>query len=207
MASLRDTAPGTTPIVLNAVVGPRGDAYAPEDLQTADEAQAYHGRQLSWLAGTEVDMVTAMTFTQSDEAVGFVRAATALGLPSVVSFTVETDGALPTGQPLGEAVAHVDLLTDGAAAYFMVNCAHPDHLPAGLAHEGWAQRVKGLRCNASRMSHAELDAAEVLDPGDPDELAASYADLVAVMPWLTVLGGCCGTDLRHVTAIARSVTA
>ncbi len=151
-------------------------------------------------------MVTALTFTQADEATGVVRAAESLGLPVVVSFTVETDGRLPTGQPLGGAITAVDQATDASAAYFMVNCAHPDHFEHLLGDTDWARRIRGIRCNASRLSNAELDECEVLDDGDPSELAASYRRLKETLPWLNVFGGCCGSDLRHVTEIARSLT-
>jgi homocysteine S-methyltransferase len=151
-------------------------------------------------------MVTALTFTQSDEAIGVVRAAAAAKLPVVVSFTVETDGSLPTGEPLGHAIEAVDAATDGAAAYFMVNCAHPDHFSHVIGDADWTRRIHGVRCNASRQSHAELDEAEVLDDGDVRELANGYRGLVDSMPWLNVFGGCCGSDLRHVTEIARTIT-
>ncbi len=150
-------------------------------------------------------MVTAMTFTQSDEAIGVVRAAGSVGLPIVVSFTVETDGSLPTGESLGHAIDTVDAATNGSASYFMVNCAHPDHFADVIVDDAWAHRIRGVRCNASRMSHAELDEAEVLDDGDVHELAAGYRSLVDAMPWLNVFGGCCGSDLRHVTEIARTL--
>ena len=195
------------PIVINGLIGPRGDAYAPEHEIAAAEAESYHSEQLGWLAETDVDMVTALTFTQTDEAIGAVRAAQAVGLPIVVSFTVETDGHLPDGQPLGEAITAVDDATGAAAAYFMVNCAHPDHFGDDLVDTAWARRIRGLRCNASRMSHEELDECEVLDDGDPAELAASYGDIKARLPWLNVFGGCCGSDLRHVTEIAHTVNA
>ena len=195
------------PIVLNGLIGPCGDAYAPEKDLAADEAEAYHSTQLGWLAHTDVDMVTAMTFTQSDEAIGAVRAATAVGLPIVVSFTVETDGSLPTGESLGHAIDSVDAATNGAAAYFMVNCAHPDHFAHVLGNSEWTRRIHGVRCNASRKSHAELDEAETLDDGDVQELAAQYGELARAMPWLNVFGACCGCDLRHVTEIARAITA
>jgi homocysteine S-methyltransferase len=193
------------PIVLNAPIGPQGDAYAPEAEVAAEQAEEYHSKQLGWLAATDVDMVSALTFTQSDEAIGAVRAAKNAGLPVVVSFTVETDARLPTGQPLGEAISAVDEATDSSAAYFMVNCAHPDHFFHVLDGSDWTRRIRGLRCNASRLSHAELDECEVLDPGDAEELAGQYRSLFESMPWLNVFGGCCGSDLRHVTKIAAAV--
>lgn len=206
IATLRDEFAGNEgPIVLNGVIGPRGDAYAPETAISAAEAEDYHSQQIGWLAGSDVEMVSAITFTQAQEAIGIVNAASKAGLPIVVSFTVETDGTLPSGQPLGEAIAEVDAATRQAAAYFMINCAHPDHFRDALADADWLRRIKGLRCNASRCSHAELDAAEELDAGDPVELASLYRPLVARMPWVNVLGGCCGSDLRHVTAIAAAM--
>ena len=206
IARLRDEySSNAGPIVLNAIVGPRGDAYAPEESLAVQEAESYHAQQLGWLAETEVDMVSALTFTQADEATGIVRAANALGLPIVVSFTVETDGRLPTGQSLASAIEQVDRETQNGAAYFMVNCAHPDHFAHVLGDEPWARRILGIRCNASRLSHAELDACETLDDGDPVELGQQYADIRAKMPWLNIFGGCCGSDLRHVSHIARAV--
>lgn len=206
IADLRDEfANNQSPIVLNGVIGPRGDAYAPETAITAAEAEDYHAQQIRWLAATEAEMVTAMTFTQSAEAIGIVNAACKAGLPIVVSFTVETNGTLPTGQPLVEAIAEVDAASGQAAAYFMINCAHPDHFGDALADGEWLRRIKGLRCNASRCSHAELDAAEELDAGDPQELGQLHRSLIRKMPWVNVLGGCCGSDLRHVTAIATAV--
>lgn len=195
------------PIVLNAVIGPCGDAYAPDTHMSVEDAQEYHATQLSWLAETEVDMVSALTFTQAPEAAGLVNAARLYDLPAVVSFTVETDGALPTGQPLADAIAEVDERTDAYAAYFMVNCAHPDHFFGRLEEASWARRIRGLRCNASRLSHAELDSCETLDDGDPVELASQCASIRRRMPWLNVFGGCCGSDLRHVTQILRALAA
>jgi homocysteine S-methyltransferase len=207
IAGLRDEfATNSKPIVLNGVIGPRGDAYAPEATVAAHESEEYHARQINWLAETEVDMVTGLTFTQSDEAIGLVRAAKSAGLPAVISFTVETDGALPTGQSLDEAIQAVDDATGSAAAYFMVNCAHPDHFFHVLGDADWARRIHGLRCNASRLSHAELDECEELDDGDPVELAEQYKSLTKTMPWLNVFGGCCGADLRHVAQITHALT-
>ena len=207
MTGLRDEfSDNHKPIVLNAAIGPQGDAYAPEAEVAVAQAEEYHAKQLGWLAATDVDMITAMTFTQSDEAIGVVRGAGKVGLPVVVSFTVETDGNLPTGQPLGEAIRAVDDATGTAAAYFMVNCAHPDHFFHVFDDSDWTRRIRGVRCNASRLSHAELDECEELDDGDPEELAAQYKSLVKSMPWLNVFGACCGSDLRHVTQIAAAVS-
>jgi S-methylmethionine-dependent homocysteine/selenocysteine methylase len=147
-------------------------------------------------------MATAVTMTYVEEAQGIVAAAQHAGLPVAISFTVETDGRLPSGQALREAIEQVDAATDAAAAYFMVNCAHPTHFERVLAEDGaWRERIAGIRANASRMSHAELDEAEQLDDGDPAELAAEYRALRERLPRLAVVGGCCGTDHRHVGAI------
>jgi S-methylmethionine-dependent homocysteine/selenocysteine methylase len=194
-----------TPIVVNGVVGPRGDGYDPAELMSASEAEAYHSRQIATFADTAADMVTAITMTHAEEAIGIVRAAATAGMPVAISFTVETDGCLPSGQPLPEAIDQVDAETDRAAAYFMVNCAHPTHFAHVLEDEGsWRDRIGGLRANASAKSHAELDEAEELDEGDPVELGAQHRALRARLPSVAVLGGCCGTDCRHVEAIGRA---
>ena len=206
-AELRAVAPGTT-VVLSGCVGPRGDGYSPDRLMDGDEAAAYHTEQVAALSEGGAEMVTAITMTHVGEAVGVVRAAEAAGLPVAISFTVETDGRLPTGQPLGEAIEAVDAATGAMPAYYMINCAHPTHFAHELAAAGgWTERVRGLRANASCRSHAELDAATDLDAGDPAQLGRQYAELRRLLPQLTVLGGCCGTDLRHVEAIARACTA
>jgi S-methylmethionine-dependent homocysteine/selenocysteine methylase len=195
------------PIVLNAVVGPRGDAYRPEVTIAMDAAEEYFSEQLGWLAATDADMITALTFNQAGEAAGVARAARTVGMPIVISFTVETDGALPTGQSLADAIAQVDEATGAYPAYYMINCAHPDHFAGVLQDAPWARRVRGIRANASRKSHAELDASTALDAGNPQELAAQYRQLAQRIPWLNVFGGCCGTDMRHVVEIARGLPA
>ena len=190
-------------VVLSGNVGPRGDGYAPGELMTADEAADYHAEQIATFAETDLEMVTVLTLNYVEEAIGVVRAAEANGLPSAVSFTVETDGRLPSGQPLGEAIDQVDSETGGAPAYFMVNCAHPTHFEGEIGGGAWCERIRGIRANASKMSHAELDESEDLDSGDPHELADGYERLRAKLPNLTVLGGCCGTDHRHVAAVTE----
>ncbi len=195
-------------VVVSGVLGPRGDGYQPAFLMSAAEAESYHAAQVESFAATDADLVHAMTITYADEAVGVVRAARAANMPVVISFTVETDGDLPDGSTLEEAISRVDEVTGGWVAYFGVNCAHPTHF-AHLLERGqaWAGRLRSIRANASRMSHAELDEAEELDAGDPVELAAEYAALRDRLPSLTVLGGCCGTDVRHVEAIADACLA
>jgi len=202
----RAARPAEGPAVLvEALVGPRGEGYAPGAMMSADEAEAYHSVQLRALADTAVDQVAAMTITDALEAVGIVRAARSVGLPITIGFTLETDGRLPSGQALGEAVEQVDRNTDGAASPFMINCVHPAHFADALAAGGdWRARIGGLRANASMLSHAELDAAEELDDGDPADLAARYVAARELLPNLTLIGGCCGTDIRHVTAICEA---
>ncbi len=191
------------PIVINGVVGPAGDAYIADTDMSVGRAADIHLPQISRLAESGADMVSAITLTNSAEATGIVRAARRVGIPVVISFTLETDGYLPTGQSLGEAIAEVDAATDGYALYFMINCAHPDHFAETVnGSKDWLQRIGGVRANASRMSHAELDESEVLDDGDPAEFGQLHKALVAQLPNLKVLGGCCGTDHRHVAFVA-----
>jgi S-methylmethionine-dependent homocysteine/selenocysteine methylase len=196
---------GGPAVLTEALVGPRGDGYAAGAMMSADEAEAYHSVQLRALADTDVDQVAAMTITDAEEAVGIVRAARSAGLEITIGFTLETDGRLPSGLALGEAIEQVDRDTDGAASQFMINCAHPVHFAGVLAAGGdWRGRIGGLRANASMLSHAELDAAEELDDGDPADLAARYVAVRSLLPNLTLIGGCCGTDIRHVTAICEA---
>jgi S-methylmethionine-dependent homocysteine/selenocysteine methylase len=191
-----------TPMVVSGCVGPRGDGYDPGQVMSAEEAQAYHAGQISVFADAGADMVTAITMTNANEAVGVSRAARGADMPVAIAFTVETDGRLPTGQPLREAIADVDAATGTGPAYYMINCAHPTHFQSTLADGGaWVQRLRGIRANASKRSHAELNEAPDLDAGDPQELGGQYGDLVRRFPQINVLGGCCGTDHRHVHAM------
>jgi homocysteine S-methyltransferase len=192
-------------IVISGCIGPRGDGYRADDRMTAGEAEDYHAAQIASFAATEADLVSALTLTYVDEAVGVVRAATAAGLPAVVSFTVETDGLLPSGMTLQEAIERVDAETESATAYFMINCAHPTHFEHVLEDGApWVARIGGLRANASAKSHAELDESETLDEGDPVDLGRRYGALRSRLPAASVVGGCCGTDHRHVAEICAA---
>jgi S-methylmethionine-dependent homocysteine/selenocysteine methylase len=205
VAELARQRPALTSVV-NGVIGPRGDGYVVGATMSASEAASYHGLQARAFAEAGAAMISAITMTYTAEAIGITRAATAVGLPVVVSFTVETDGRLPSGQSIGEAIAEVDDATHGAPAYFMLNCAHPTHFLSSLEGSApWLARVQGVRANASRLSHAELDEATELDRGDIDELAGLYARLSSTLD-LCVVGGCCGTDHHHVAAIAAALT-
>jgi homocysteine S-methyltransferase len=204
LRELRDRDAGS-PVVVSGCIGPRGDAYTDLGTGDLDEAERYHRPQVEVLAGSGVDQVTALTITNTAEAIGVARAARAVGVPVAISFTVELDGRLPTGVSVRDAIAEVDAATDAAPAYYMINCAHPDHFGDALAaDDATLTRVRGVRANASRMSHAELDESEVLDDGDPDELGRQLADLHARLPHVSVLGGCCGTDHRHIAAVASA---
>ena len=194
------------PMVISGNIGPRGDGYIAGEKMRPAEAAEYHRAQIAVFATTSADLVSAVTITYAEEAVGIVREARDHGMPVVISFTTETDGRLPSGQPLGEAIEQVDAETDEAAAYFMVNCAHPDHFRHVLDGEaGWTRRIRGVRANASRCSHAELDEATELDAGDPAEFGLLYRQMRSLFPQLSVLGGCCGTDHRHVSEIRAAV--
>lgn len=191
------------PMVISGCVGPRGDGYDPGRLMSADEAGRYHAEQIGIMADAGADIITAITMTNTPEAIGVVNAARDAEMPVAISFTLETDGRLPTGQTLGAAIDAVDEATTAAPVYYMINCAHPTHFAYMLSERGgWLSRLRGLRANASRRSHAELDAAPELDAGDPAELGGQYRDLVRQHGQITVLGGCCGTDHRHIGEIA-----
>jgi homocysteine S-methyltransferase len=192
------------PIVLSGTIGPRGDGYKAGHMN-AREAEDYHSVQIGSFADSDADMVAAVTLNNIDEAIGVARAAAAHGMPNAISFTVETDGKLVTGRTMQDAIETTDAATGGSPAYYMINCAHPTHFAQALdPGADWTKRIHGLRANASRMSHAELDESETLDAGDPVDLGQRYRDLMQRMPQVRIVGGCCGTDHRHVAAICEA---
>lgn len=205
VSCVRDAAGGSRNVVVSGCIGPRGDGYVPGSMMTADQAAEYHQAQVRDLADAGAALVTSFTFSYANEGAGVAAAAAQVAIPAVVGFTVESDGRLPSGETLTEAVEKVDAATDRYPWWFMVNCAHPDHIKPSLADGPWLERIGAVRANASRLSHAELDEATELDEGDPVELAAGFATLREALPALRVAGGCCGTDIRHVTAIADTL--
>ncbi|MEL6364857.1 MAG: homocysteine S-methyltransferase family protein [Pseudomonadota bacterium] len=206
LKEIRDDAARPEDVVVSGQIGPRGDGYVVSSRMSADEAQSYHKDQLSSFRTAGADVACAMTLGYPEEAIGIARAARDVSLPVAIGFTTETDGTLPCGDALASAVAAVDAATEAYPAYFILNCAHPDHFRGVLDPEApWIDRVRGLRANASRMSHEELDEAEDLDAGDPVEFGALHAKIATDLPHITIFGGCCGTDHRHVAHAAKSV--
>jgi S-methylmethionine-dependent homocysteine/selenocysteine methylase len=194
--------------VITGVVGPRGDGYRPSARMTVAEARNYHATQIRTFAETEADMVGAFTLNYPQEAIGIAMAAAEADMPVSLSFTLETDGRLPSGDELRDAIAAVDEATGGYPAYYLINCAHPRHFERVLAKGGaWLDRIRGIRANASTRSHAELDEATELDIGDPVSLGQDYRTMRSTLRHLCVMGGCCGTDHRHVRAICEAVLA
>jgi homocysteine S-methyltransferase len=192
-------------VIVGANIGPRGDGYVVTDAMSAAEATRYHRPQMRSLAAGCCELVSALTITYAEEAMGIAQAGADFGLPVVISFTLETDGKLPSGETLGDAIERVDAAVPGAVAYYMVNCVHPIHFEKAIESGApWLSRLRGLRANASTRSHAELDASTELDRGDPDDLATRYAGILARLPEMNVLGGCCGTDREHMAAITSA---
>jgi S-methylmethionine-dependent homocysteine/selenocysteine methylase len=191
-------------IVVSGNIGPGGDGYVVSELMSVEEAAEHHSLQAQTFADSGADMITAITMTYPEEATGVVTAAQAVGLPVVIGFTTETDGCLPNGQTLRSAIEQVDAATDNGPAYYMVNCAHTDHFSHALEEgHAWVRRIRGVRANASRLSHAELDECEALDDGDPKEFGLLNQALKERFPDLAVFGGCCGTDHRHIEETTR----
>ena len=190
-------------MVISGNIGPRGDGYVTKKFMTSNEAEDYHRNQIATFKETAADMVAAFTIPYIAEGIGIALAAKSEEMPVVISFTVETDGGLPSGELLSDAVKQVESATDNYPAYYMINCAHPSHFADVLSVEPWTDRIRAVKANASTMSHAELDESTVLDDGDPQDLASRYLDLTRSLENLNVLGGCCGTDHRHIAELCK----
>lgn len=204
MQQLRESYVDVHAVLISGAIGPRADAYADMPAVDPDDARTYHEAQVDAFAEGGVDLVTAFTLSDPGEAIGIARAAYFHGLPAVIGFTVETDGCLRGGMALREAIERVDDETD--TVHFMVNCAHPQHVLRALDDGSWLERIAAVRYNASTKSHAELDASPTLDAGDIDELRSGHERVRALLPALSVIGGCCGTDSRHVAALWKERT-
>lgn len=197
----------TENIVLSGCIGPKGDAYKTNHGLTAQGAESYHSEQIETFKAAGADIVTALTLSTTDEAIGIARASAKAGLPSVIAFTIEKDRKLRSGETLKQAIQTVDAATSNAPAYYMINCAHPVDFGPSLTGEPWADRIRGLRANASSLDHGTLCKLGHLDEGNPDELAGQYVDIRSAHPKMNVFGGCCGTDHVHVETIGRALLA
>lgn len=192
--------------IISGCIGPRGDGYETGQMMTANEALVYHRKQVQTLTLADADLISAYTLTYKEEGLGIVLAAKEVNIPVVISFTLETDGRLPSGESLKEVIEQIDSATDNYPEHFMINCAHPEHFKDILSEDGaWKERIKGIRANASKKSHAELDESVELDIGDMDGLATEYLQLKDLLPNLLCYAGCCGTDHRHIGKICETV--
>lgn len=204
LADLRSKYELALPIVISGALGPKGDGYQQATI-TADEAEDYHSHQVGCFAESQADLIAGYTLTSIHEAIGITRAAVTHSIPCAISFTVEADGLLADGTSLGEAISAVDDSTNAAPIYYLINCAHPAHFATAFEPDAaWTFRLRGLKANASSKTHDEIDGSNVLDAGDPKDLAARYRDLRQAMPSINILGGCCGTDCDHIAAICEA---
>jgi len=195
-------------IRISGIVGPRGDAYALNRTITAQEAEDYHAPQLETLKQLDVDMAWAATFNNVAEAVGVSRAASKIGVPVCLSFTLSGNHRLQSGPTLREAVETVDAEAgEHRPTCFGINCSHPLEFIPALEPGDWVLRVRSIRPNATAMDKLSLCKLGHLEDGDPVDLGRRLADLAARYPHIDMWGGCCGTWDRHLGEIARSVSA
>ena len=191
-------------IAISVCIGPRGDGYSPTNKMSVEMAEEYHSAQIKSIVDTNADFISALTMNYNEEAIGIVKAAKKNNIPVVISYTLETDGTLPSGETLEAAIITLDKKTDNYVSYFMINCAHPNHFASILdPNSKWTNRIKGLRANASNKSHSELNESETLDIGDKEQLAREYQNLKLLLPNLSIIGGCCGTDHTHLKEICE----
>lgn len=193
---------------ITACIGPRGDAYGTGGDISASEAEDYHAVQLGNLEGTAADMAVAATFNNIPESIGVIRAANRMGIPIGVSLTLTPEGRLRSGPTLREAVETIDEVTGGAAEWFGTNCAHPLEFEPALDDAGpWLDRLRYVRPNAAKMDKLALCELGHLEDGDPVELGEQMGEVARRFPRADILGGCCGTDERHLSEIASNVNA
>lgn len=190
--------------LISGNIGPRGDGYAITSRMQPQESKDYHFDQIKTFAEAGADMVSAFTINYADEAIGIVQAAKSVDIPVVISFTLETDGRLPDGETLQDAIEKTDAQTGNYVYYYMINCAHPQHFIETLRNDSnWKKRIWGIRANASTKSHKELDESETIDTGDKCKLAEGYGEIFTLLPNLCIIGGCCGTNHTHLEEIGH----
>lgn len=195
-----------TPVFISGQIGPKGDGYIATDMMNFEEAKTYHSNQIKTFKNEGVDTITAQTLTYLNEALGIVLQAQECQIPVIISFTVELNGKLPSGDSLNDVITEIDSITNNYPMYYMINCAHPSHFIHQLeTDDNWRLRIKGVRSNASCKSHAELNDSVELDAGNKEELSDWHLKLKSLLPNLTVYGGCCGTDVSHVESICNKI--
>ena len=183
----------------------RGDAYRPEEALGIDEAEVFHSEQVDAFARTGVDFIMASTLPARTEAIGIAKAMARSGLPYVPSFIVRPDATLLDGTPLDDVIVEIDDTVDPAPVFYMMNCIHPDvylSVYPMLDGEHVKRRMLGLQANTSLMRPEELDKLDRLDTADAGDFAVSIIN-VHDRCGAKILGGCCGTDERHIRSIAE----
>ena len=194
-------------VYIAGVIGPRFDGYDPSGAPDAATAEAYHLPQAQVLAASGVDLLSARTFASLEELLGVARAFAATGLPYVLAPVVDAHGNLRDGTPLTEAVARIDAEVSCPPLHFFIGCVHPAHVVAAAEGRAWpaSQRVLGLHGNASSLPPEELDRLDHLDAGDSEDFADFMVELHG--RGVKLLGGCCGTGVAHIRAVARRFAA
>lgn len=194
-------------VIIAGMMGCAVDAYRPETALSEEEAVVFHRPQAQALAAGGVDCLLAATLPHAGEARGLARAMAECEVPYMLSFVVRPDCTLLDGTPLGEAVAAIDAAAAPAPLCYLLNCVHPRVFEAALLSERGRsrcvrERVIGLQANASAKSPEELDGSPCLDSDPPEVLADAMLRLRRRFG-TKILGGCCGTDNRHIACIAR----
>jgi len=195
-------------IFIGGLMGCRGDAYNPSGALNIEDAASFHERQACLLSDAGVDFLMAATQPAAGEALGIARAMAGTGLAHIVSFIVRQTGALLDGTPLHEAIAMIDARVNPTPLGYMVNCVHPAVVKTALtktveSSPSIHDRIVGLQGNTSTKSPEALGNLDHVDAADsPEEFADAVVDVYRRFG-VKILGGCCGTDGRHIRAIAR----
>lgn len=197
-------------VVICGLMSCRGDAYKPAEAMTADAAHEFHTWQARALAAAGVDFLLAATLPALSEALGLAHAQAATGLPYLISFVARPEGTLLDGTPLHTAIAAID---DGVAPRplaYLINCTHGSIFRSALLHEGNSSamarsRVIGLLANTAALSPEELDESPELVAEEPDHFGRTIAALHTELG-MKILGGCCGTDERHIELLAGNLS-
>lgn len=195
-------------VIISGELGPRYDGYVISEKMTTEEAQQYHSAQVESFSSSNVDIITAATMNYVEEALGVTLAAKSTSTPLVVSFTLSSEGDLPSGMTLKEAIMKVDTISGEYPLHYMINCVHPVYFAELLKKnkdQAWIKRIKGIRPNASSKSHEELDNLGTLDVGDMDELANYCKEIQDSCKHIKLFGGCCGTTVEHIECIYEKV--